>query len=227
MAELPLEGLAPDTANTRAFRLVGEFMFFWSTLEAALNTGICRLLGLSGVDAFVVTANVSVRDKIHILRTLTNFYSVNDERLAEAVRTMIAVAAKGDERNFLAHTGFIPHGPGGVTFNVVKAKGKFSHPTVVWSPGDFAKKNLEMADLQESLDKIVDEAARVRVLVKAGQTQGRNAPNAMSGATIEVQPEPNQLVALLRQFQPPQNSPPSNPKKAPRTRRAPSEKPKE
>src|ERR1022692_1423125 len=119
MAEIsPTESAASSKSNESAFALAGRFMFYWASLEAELNKGIHRLLGLSGTDAFVATANLSTRDKVNLIRTLVNFYGVADEtwRIV-ADKTVLAVSAMGGDRNFVAHTQFFPESDVSLVFS--------------------------------------------------------------------------------------------------------------
>ena len=209
----------------RAMRLIGEFMYFWAGLEAEINRGVHRLLGIRGVEGAIATANISVRDKLHILRTIVNYYGEGQsDWLSHANRTINAVGEEASARNTVAHNMFIPHKSGGVEFVVVKAKGKFGFPATIWSADTFKRHCDDMFDLEPKLEQIVSQAVvwrtagRVRVTsVNAFALQ--KPIDGLGGLSQFVSP-PLPLQETLR-------SPPANPKRAPQTRKAPPAKPKE
>lgn len=131
MAKSPLIDYSPPEEFARAFRLVGEFMFHWAHLESVLNTGIHKLLRLEGAEALIATANITVRDKISLFRTLITYYNAAGDWLKAANKTLDRVSDLSGERNLVAHNMFSPHEDGGVEFFLVKAKGKFALPDTV------------------------------------------------------------------------------------------------
>jgi hypothetical protein len=209
-----------------AFRLVGEFMWTWASLEAELDRSVRRFLGLDSIDGYIATANISVRDKVSMTRTFVNTYSTQGtEWLADANRTINAIGDRSNDRNLIAHNQFSPAPNGGVSFFIVKAKGKFSLPEIVWSAAQFAEKRKQMGELGGSLKSIVASAAWGQKAAKPGAF--------MFHGNAFAQREPSAGLALLNRIASPplpllasQDCPPAGPGIKPRTRKAPRPKPK-
>lgn len=168
----------PEEADDgRAFRLVGEFMWHWSVLESALNVGVHKLCNLTSLQAYVVTANMGVRDKIHTVRTMLYICHLSDEEGIKANnKLMDRVTAGSTDRNHVAHTAFNGH-PEGVSFLVIKAKGKFEVPDSLWTTKDFAAKNSAMMAMANELKAAVANGVdRRRRILQPKPTQ-----NALAG----------------------------------------------
>lgn len=224
-----------DQRHARIFHLVGEFMWHWSLLEASLNSGVHKLCNLTSLEAHVVTTNMGVRDKIHAVRTMLNLCFLSDPDASKVNnKLMDGIAKLSGDRNLVAHTGFAPPEKGdGVMFLVIKAKGTFQVPDVIWSEADFARKNREMYDLKRRLDATV----RTGVARRAR----RNTGNIFAqGLMTAPPPEPTEgtgllsgLLALGHQALEPLGSPPPTPtaglqtQEAPAPRRKGSRKPKD
>lgn len=64
---------------TRCFALVGAFLCQWSLMEREINQAIGKVLGLEFAQTAIVAANISLRDKIHILRTALTITTMADK----------------------------------------------------------------------------------------------------------------------------------------------------
>lgn len=138
-------------------RLVGEFMNSWAFLEAGLNDIIKASLKLDGIQATIVTANIQVRDKIFICRTVIDMAHQPEAWREAANKTLLQVSRYADQRNVAAHTMFGPADDGdGVMFLRVKAKGKLSWPEERWPQRAFQEKIHDMAILREALANIAE-----------------------------------------------------------------------
>lgn len=214
-----------DDRMNEAFRQVGQFMFVWAALEAELNRGLQKILRLDGIDGHIVTANMAVRDKIHVMRTLVNRYGLpHSEWVIAANKTLSAIGDSGVERNLVAHNQFFATENGNVVFFVIKAKGKFAIPDVVWTEADFADKNAAMLALRDKLK------ADVEIIVKRRATlRGADALptwNAFAPPPpMRERPELEILGAHIPQSQLHQSSPPTIPQKAPQRSKVRREKP--
>lgn len=217
MAKSPLIDWSPPEEYARSYRLVGEFMFYWAALEAELNRGVRKLLGLEGTEGIIATANMQVRDKIHTLRTLVTYYASSDaDALKAHNKTIDRIGDMAGQRNLVAHNIFAPHDDGGVEFFLIKAKGKFAAPETVWSIEDFLNKNHEMTQLAEALNGIVAATASHQRLIKAVMRNQRPMTNAFSALSTPDNVAPN----LLNLLDPPPpvgpHSANATPEKAPR-----------
>lgn len=139
------DSLTPDI---RCVALVGQYLQCWSLVEATLNEALRRALTLSYIQSAIVSRNVQLRDKIHILKTIANVIDVDAKRFTASLDTFSGMAW---QRNMAAHDGFVPDQTGdGVRFVVVKAKGKLDFPETTWSTDEFFQKFAEL----ETLDTV-------------------------------------------------------------------------
>lgn len=166
MPKSPLIEWSPPEDFSRAFRLVGEFLFWWSHLERDLNKSLHELLSLKGPEALIATATMSLRDKTTMFRALVNFYGVGQDWQATAREAIARVEKLSAERNVVAHNTFGPHDDGGVEFYLIKTKGSgLEMPELVWSIEDFLHKNSEMKRLGEDLVRLSKAASTHKRLI--------------------------------------------------------------
>ncbi len=125
--------------ETRSFALVGQFLQAWSVMEASLHAAIGAALAIEDTKLDILCANIRFRDKVHILATLVDiqpyFAAPDKEQFRKDLRE---IADYAGTRNMMAHDPFHADASGkGVEFLMVKAKGKFDLPNVVWSAEKF------------------------------------------------------------------------------------------
>jgi hypothetical protein len=125
--------------ETRAFALVGQFLQAWSTMENSLHDAIGAALSIDAPKLKILCANIRLRDKIDILRTLIDIApGFATEEKTQLKKSLRDIAEYSVIRNMLAHDSFRPDSAGaGVEFLTVKAKGKFELPNVIWSADRF------------------------------------------------------------------------------------------
>lgn len=164
----------------RAFRLIGEFMYHWAALERALNSGVAQLLQIdSALDQAILTTNMSVREKLNVLRTRLILSHTKDGPEWKRLNKLIdRIGDRNDDRNIVAHTSFAPH-PKGVLFYQIKAKGQFSIPDLVWSESEFDVRMEKMSALKEQLSEAVATARRRR-----DAKRPRNALGGLMGSPM-------------------------------------------
>ena len=168
MSDTAIPEREPDVQYQRSFQLVGEFMWHWASLEAVLNRGVTKLLSLGILEGAILTANLQVRDKIHIIRTAVDMWGLfAPAEMKAAGKLLDTVAAAAGERNLVAHNPFGPGESGGVSFAITKAKGKLDFPDTVWSEADFSRKFAAMDSLEKSLRSLVRETAAAKDRVQA------------------------------------------------------------
>jgi len=139
----------------KAFRLIGEFMFHWASLESKLNQTVSTILNMSALEGAILTANITLRDKIALVRTFLNLYGTAGEVEVKALdKILIEISDLSNDRNIVAHNMFAPEREG-VKFYITKAKGKLSLPKTIWSDSDFDKKLDRMNRLETGLDAVI------------------------------------------------------------------------
>jgi len=120
--------------------LVGRFLQVWAAMESELSEAIATAFRLDAAQAAIVTSNISLRDKIHILRTVVHSLAITKEAKKEYDDTLVDISDCSRTRNMMAHDAFFPdHHSEGVRFFVIKAKKNLTIPREVWKPTDFYK----------------------------------------------------------------------------------------
>lgn len=207
--------------RTRGFALVGEFLQWWSFMEAEIRAAIATALGLSRLQAVFVCANISLRDKINILKTAVSVSYIPVADAASYKKLLDNIATHAAVRNMIAHDMFFPADDGkSVSFFVVKAKGKLEIPDVVWDRAKFRQEYETLRNWTQELTKLRQTLADAKV-AEALTLRPMAALSEMSNAD---QPMPS-LFALayghpptLPPEEPPQSNPaPSNEETSPQT----------
>lgn len=130
----------PDDVMTQAQVLVGRFMYHWGTMEFEVNRAIGKVLKLGAAQTWIVARNMQLRDKLNVLRTVTNLEgpTADGKKIIEALGQIATLA---DSRNLIAHNSFYPSRDGtGVEFFRVQARDKFNMPATIWTPAMFEEK---------------------------------------------------------------------------------------
>jgi hypothetical protein len=154
--------------NDRACMWVGRYFYFFATLERSLHRTIRYLFDLKLSQTEMLLANITVRDKVFIVKTAVEFYSRTrvDGWVAGALKTLDTISNEIGSRNLLAHTSFKGI-DAGVEFFKVKAKGKFDIPDIVWTEKDFDNKYDLLIELAGSVEQIIadmkNHKAQIRI----------------------------------------------------------------
>ena len=209
-------------ATDAACLLVGKFMWNWAVLENTINVAYRKLLQIKGLNGYIATANITLRDKVSAVRTVVHHICGHDEEWWKAAdKDLLAVSTMNStHRNLVAHNLFVGHKSGGADFLIVKAKGKFAVPDVVWTPDMFEASFVEIDALRERVIAIIDH-------VRALQDAPDQIVRAINIFALQPKPEPTTLDAQLILDRPPLASPdvPSpNPRLAAQTPKAPRKK---
>ena len=169
----------------RACLLVGRFMYHFALLEGALNTGIEKLLGLRSLEGAIATANMPLRSKIHILKSVVNLKGGP----VEWVKTFDEVVDFSTVRNTVAHTIFGPEAGGGVRFLAVKAKTRLTFQNTVWTERDFLEHSKRARSLSERVSQIIEtiepNPQAINALLALALTDAQNPTAAMVEAPME------------------------------------------
>lgn len=138
-----------------AYRLVGQFLHEWGLLEMELRDALQKALGLTALQAAIVGSNTQLRDKLHILRTAVNLAAIPKEEQENYNTTLNQIATYSTTRNMMAHDAFFPSVDGkGVRFFVIKAKGNFDIPHVVWDERKFQEEFDKIAAFTKTIEKL-------------------------------------------------------------------------
>jgi hypothetical protein len=104
----------------------------------------------------VVCANLSVREKLNILRTMVDISSCGPETKKRFKDLLRDIMDYSPTRNMIAHDYFLPGEDAvGIGFMTTKAKGRFDTPTVMWAASDFAKECRKLEEFQEEAMQLV------------------------------------------------------------------------
>jgi len=126
-------------AETRCVALVGEFLRRWSEMEGTLNRALAVAMGLDDTMRLILCANIQLRDKIHVLRTIVDISSMTEDEKKKFKDKLEKIGQYSLMRNTMAHGNFAADKDGkGVVFFQVKAKGNFSNSERILSTQEFS-----------------------------------------------------------------------------------------
>jgi hypothetical protein len=137
----------------RAYALIGQFLKRWSELEQQIHEAIGAALGLDETRRYILCANLQLKDKVNVLRTLVQQSSFPID-VKESTNTELAAIQNYTHRNMIAHDAFEPDPEGGVVFLPVKAKKQFSRPRDKWSVTKFEEEGKAIATLAEHVARL-------------------------------------------------------------------------
>jgi hypothetical protein len=118
-----------------AHRRVGAYVCGFNFLEAKVGDALAVALKLEPLQAAIINANISMRDKLKILRTLCDLevmLSAQSEDFDKALQRISTISTK--DRNTVVHYPSGPDRNGGVRFLRVQANQKLRFPKIVWKP---------------------------------------------------------------------------------------------
>jgi hypothetical protein len=146
-AEFAMSYLEDIPLGLRCRVFVGGFLQKWAFMEADLRHALQNGLGLDPVQAAIVAANIQLRDKIGIVRTISQLEIIgSDDEKKEIEKKLIEIADYATKnRNMMAHNMFTDSDDGAVHFAVIRAKGKFDVSEAIWDEAKFeeASKKIE------------------------------------------------------------------------------------
>ena len=148
-------------------------------MEGSLHGAIGAALAIETVKLQIRCANIRFRDKVHILATLVDVapHLSDKDQIRKSLREL---GDCGGVRNMIAHDVFRPdEAKTGVEFLIVKAKGKFDQPTVIWNADRFRREVDLVAQykaLLETLTRLMMKARDVAVAKALPPVQRRAKP---------------------------------------------------
>ena len=135
----------------RAYALIGQFLKCWSDLEQQIHEAIGAALGLDETRRYILCANLQLKDKVNVLRTLVQQSSFPLD-VKECTNKELTAILNYTQRNMIAHDAFEPDLRGdGVVFFPVKAKKESSRPRDIWSIDKFKEEREAIAEMAENV----------------------------------------------------------------------------
>ena len=148
-----------------AFRMVGEFLFNWASMEHSLNDLIGKMLGFSVSQRIVVTNNIKLHDKLAIAGAGFDLVHMDEASKKTNRKTLKAISNLANDRNTCAHEMFAPLGDG-VRFFRFQVRGKMFFSDVIWSNQEHRAKCREADRLEKELDAITSKIGEIHNLEK-------------------------------------------------------------
>ena len=185
-----------ETDIVKACELVGRFFYHWSQLEFTINRAIWKLFDVAALEGLIITSNLQLRDRLHIVNTALQFKGRSqDEVWKRRVRkTINRIGRLGGNRNFLAHTMFSATTTGHVDFFHVEARGSLNLPDTLWHPKQFQCQYdlIQKADVDlEQLTKSLEMHQQLIRLLAQQPTLGTAPPSYAGLLTPFLQAQPN------------------------------------
>ncbi len=148
---IDFKSLSPEI---RAYALIGQFLKCWSDLEQQIHEAIGAALGLDETRRYILCANLQLKDKVNVLRTLVQQSSFPLD-VKECINKELTAILDYPYRNMIAHDAFGPDLSGdGVVFLPVKAKKEFSRLRDIWSIDKFKKEMEAIAERAENVARL-------------------------------------------------------------------------
>lgn len=139
----------------RSQALVGCFLQAWSILEEELDKSISRALALKHNQAEILSVNMSLRNKINVLRSMTAGANADEKILSQLTKLIDRIEDWSTKRNLAAHSFFGNAGEtDGVTFFSRKARRKYERHHVSWSIAEVEQYQNEIFQMMRSLSSL-------------------------------------------------------------------------
>jgi hypothetical protein len=145
--------LAMSDQSIKSLALVGQFLHQWSQMEQAMHLAISAATKLDPLMSTIVCANLTIREKLNILRTLVDTSNIApDERKTSLKALLRDIGEYTPVRNMMAHDFFmVGNNAPSIAFMPIKAKGKFDTPAVLWQESDFVREYAKINAFTEKL----------------------------------------------------------------------------
>jgi hypothetical protein len=149
--------------ETRCYALVGQFLSGFAELETCLNMALQAAMKLHDLVRFILCANITVREKVSILRAIVDVSNLPAEERKHFKTVLTDILEKCvPSRNMIAHESFRPDATDeGVEFLRVKAKNGFELPSLVWTVADFRREGAIVEHMATEVARLVDKIASV------------------------------------------------------------------
>ena len=164
----------------------------------------------------MVTANISLRDKINLVKTIIHVSIFQNPAEKPAFTKLLdAISTASSKRNMMAHDMFLAGDNGeGVRFFVVKAKGKLDFPDEIWSSERFKSEYENIEGFTEGLQTLVKRLGYAKLLGSLLLAQSRGQPIGLLAA-LSPPNDPSRPPLTLLGSDPQIATHPKEPKTAP------------
>lgn len=170
-----------DERRREFHALIGDYLWHWSAMEGLLNNAIGKVLGLDSLQKAIVCSNITLKNKIDILKTALSLEPISLTERKQFVETLESIRAASNERNMIAHDAFdVSEDRQRLEWFVRKAKGKLTFPDSGWTKADFESRFSQIDTFSESLEKL-HSALGCSSLIKE-MTKSETVPKTMFGA---------------------------------------------
>ena len=154
-----------EITKDRACTLVGRFMRVWAFAEQQLNEVIATALKITIVESFVISANISLRQKWNILGSLVSITQFNKDDRNKLLKSMNNDFYRlSNVRHIMAHCMFFPSEDGTtVAFLRFAADGKLkpaksdkkeNQAIIHWSENELLNFEKETENFTNNLHKL-------------------------------------------------------------------------
>jgi len=147
---------AMSDQSVKSLALVGQFLHQWSQMEQTIHLAISAATKLDPLMNTIVCANLTIREKLNILRTLVDTSDITPEGQKASFKAMLRdIGDYTPARNMLAHDFFmVGDEVPSIVFMPIKAKGKFDTPYVSWGELEFVEQYEKIDAFTTELEKL-------------------------------------------------------------------------
>jgi len=141
-----------DLDFQHACSLVGEFLYFFATIESTMDAAIIKLFSLKEETADIITANMDFSRKVNVLKSaLLDQLELTDPLNKKTFDgTFSQIREINDARLVVAHSIFEPSGDG-VRFKRTVARDGLKKQNPEWSALRFSNYKLQMVAMEHNL----------------------------------------------------------------------------
>lgn len=182
--------------TVRAWALVGFYIQQFAMLEARIDDTLAELLDLGPVASMIVNRNVTLADKVRILRSLADLvYSAgiantplaDPEGKATMDRSLVSIQRHLEERNMVAHAAFRAEETScnGAVFYTARANSKAKFELVRWPIETFVSRVIDFDRIELSLGQLQRDAKRRQF---DAMIKGRNVEDIIKRLQTGIDP---------------------------------------
>lgn len=160
---LSRETLSALDPYTRACALVGDYLGHFALMESGLDSALGELLGLRPLQLATVARNMDFSHKVYALRTMIeiSLWSEGSKLYKRIAKDAVDCSTV---RNVIAHTPFAQSSiSDGVTFLVVRARGKFEAIEDDWPIERFASEISKVESVGKAMRGIHQRLSNQRI----------------------------------------------------------------
>lgn len=140
-----------------ACMLVGRYQYNFAQLEAVLDFGISKLIGLNENAREIVCANIDFTKKIRIIDAAVRLQFKDESK--PATDLLSRVAEINSDRLVVIHSTFSPLEDGGVSFLRVTADRELKKRTYDWNAAMFDSKSAVIKSVSKDLREVIEKLA--------------------------------------------------------------------